>query len=206
MLVSICLGLIQKNGGEIKMKRMWILGLAAVLSLSLVACGGGAPSSTGGSNEPKQSQEKQEDSNKEQEDSEKASESDQMANVGDDIEIDEGNYSVKIDSFSMAKDLDGKPAVIISYTFTNNSQDTISAVSATLFKVFQDGVELDHAFVTEGMEGSNAMKDLRPGNSIDNCRVAYVLTSKNEIEIEVASITDMVLGKKVLVKAELPEQ
>ena len=104
------------------------------------------------------------------------------AKIGDEIKI--SNYSVKINSLRMVKDSDGKPSVVLNYKFTNNSEKTTNALVATYFKVFQDGELLETAIILDGIDSSNSSKDLRPGKSIDNCEIGYVMNSDKDLEIE----------------------
>ena len=125
------------------------------------------------------------------------------AKIGDEIKI--SNYSVKINSLRMVKDSDGKPSVVLNYKFTNNSEKTTNALVATYFKVFQDGEQLETAIILDGKDSSNSSKDLRPGKSIDNCEIGYVMNSDKDLEIEVMATEDMIAGKPVLIKTAAPK-
>lgn len=125
------------------------------------------------------------------------------AKIGDEIKI--SNYSVKINSLRMVKDSDGKPSVVLNYKFTNNSEKTTNALVATYFKVFQDGEQLETAIILDGKDSSNSSKDLRPGKSIDNCEIGYVMNSDKDLEIEVMATEDMIAGKPVLIKTTAPK-
>ena len=105
----------------------------------------------------------------------------------------------------MVKDSDGKPSVVLNYKFTNNSEKTTNALVATYFKVFQDGEQLETAIILDGIDSSNSSKDLRPGKSIDNCEIGYVMNSDKDLEIEVMATEDMIAGKPVLIKTAAPK-
>ena len=97
---------------------------------------------------------------------------------------DLGDYHVEIKGASLAKDWSGNNAIVIEYTWTNNSDDTTSAMMSMYEKAFQDGVELDTALV-DGVS-DNYTKDVRPGVSID-VKKAFELTSDtSEVELEIS--------------------
>lgn len=111
-----------------------------------------------------------------------------------------GVYSVQINGFELAKDYSGSPAILVSFTFTNNSEENTSAIVALNYDAFQNGIELDTAIIMDSSlyNANDSMKDLQPGASID-VKAAYLLTSETapvEFEIsETFSLTDAKLGK-----------
>ena len=105
-------------------------------------------------------------------------------------------YAVTIDSARVTEDYSGDPAVVIGFTFTNNSDDKANFMFATNVDVFQNGVELDTAIVS-GIE-SNSMNDIKPGASIQT-EQAFSLNDMSEIEVEVSellSFSDDLLATK----------
>ena len=124
--------------------------------------------------------------------------------IGDEISLDGGNYLVKINEIRRSKDHEGVPAVVLNYTFTNNSDETTSALLAVFFSVFQDGVELEPGLFVDGEEVENGLKDLRPGNAID-CETSFLMSSENELEIEISSMAEMFSGDVVLLKVDAPK-
>ena len=93
---------------------------------------------------------------------------------------------MEIKGASLTKDYEGKSAIVITYAWTNNSDDTTSAMVSIGNKAFQDGVQLESAVIV-GDDSYNAeasMKDVRPGTTID-VQCAYVLTSETStVEFE----------------------
>lgn len=110
----------------------------------------------------------------------------------------DSDYAVTIDSCKQTKDYQGKAAVVITYTWTNNSDKATSFMVAITDKAFQDGVQLDTAILGNG-DSSNLMKDVKPGKSLQVTQ-AFLLDSKTEpvtIECsELISFNDALLAKK----------
>ena len=75
-----------------------------------------------------------------------------------------GDYYVTVDSAKTTEDRDGNPVMIITCTWTNNSDETTSAVMSLIARAYQNGVELDSAYMIDDFD-SNTMTNLRPGAS-----------------------------------------
>src|SRR5690606_9836153 len=109
------------------------------------------------------------------------------------------NYVVTIDGATQTKDFEGKAALLVDYTFTNNSSEDRSFMFAVTPKAFQNGVELQSAILTESMEHiANALNDIKPGATIQ-VQAAYVLDDTSEVTVEVTellSFDDSVLASK----------
>lgn len=110
----------------------------------------------------------------------------------------DSKYAVTIDSCKQTKDYSGKAAVIITYTWTNNSDEARSFMTAISDKAFQDGVELETAILS-GSSDTNSMKEIKPGKSLKVTQ-AFLLDSKSEpVTVECsewASFSDALLAKK----------
>lgn len=103
---------------------------------------------------------------------------------------DLGACHVEVRGARLVKDYNGGPAVVVTYTWTNNSDKTTSAMLQLTEKAFQDGVELSAAFIgnSEVYDAEQAFKELRPGASLD-VQCAFALTSEaSAIEFEVAEL------------------
>jgi len=101
-----------------------------------------------------------------------------------------GDYAVEIKGARLVKDYEDKPAILITYAWTNNSDKTTSAMVAVIGKAFQDGVQMEPAILydVEGYEAGNSTKDVRPGTTID-IQSAYVLTSDTStVEFELSEL------------------
>lgn len=100
-----------------------------------------------------------------------------------------GDYHVEIKSAALAEEDGGNPAVIITYTWTNNSKDTSSAMVSFVEKAFQDGVQLDSATIGDSSvyDFDSMLKNVEPGGSLDVQR-AYVL--KDETSVVTFELTE----------------
>lgn len=160
-------------------KRILALLLGAAAVLSLAACGTSSGSGTGKGPE---SSSKVSEAAPSQAPSEQVSESSGGESSGDDVQPagsgDLGDYHVEIKGASLAKDYEGKTAIVITYAWTNNSEDTTSAMVSIGEKAFQDGVQLESAMIVgdDSYESGTSMKEVRPGTTID-VQCAYVLTN-----------------------------
>lgn len=155
-----------------KSKKMKI-GLCAVFafvltSTLLVGCSSGSGSNSGGSNGNSQAQ------------------SSTKSNA---------KYAVSIDSCTVTKDYNGAPAIIVSYTFTNNSDKDQSFMVAISDKCFQNGVQLSTAIVPSGIDSQSSMNQVKPGASIA-VQSAYRLNDQSEVKVECTEL--MSLDKTML--------
>lgn len=103
---------------------------------------------------------------------------------------DLGDYHVSIEGFQVVEDYDGNPAIVIDYTWTNNSDETKRADVTILEKAFQDGVQLEASFIADRSiyDYSTSAKDIRPGTTID-VQCAFTLTSEtSNVEFELSEL------------------
>lgn len=113
---------------------------------------------------------------------------------------DIGNNHVEIKGAYLATDYEGNPAVVVTYAWTNNSDETTNSFSSVHAKAFQDGVQLDNATIgnKEVFDSSSYLKDVRPGTTID-VQNAFVLTSETStIEVEIAELISISDEKVVM--------
>lgn len=100
---------------------------------------------------------------------------------------DLGDYHVEIKGATLAEEFEGKPAIIVTYAWTNNSEETTSSMTSVSCSAFQDGVELETAIITgnDAYDSEAFMKDVRPGTTLD-IQSAFVLSNTTStVEIEV---------------------
>ena len=109
------------------------------------------------------------------------------------IELQElDNYSIAIKECYKAEGFYDENLLVVVYSFTNNSNDTISFTDAIEDNLFQNGVELN-LYIAANLPGQvdirDSMKELKPGASFDVPR-AYVLNfeTPSDIEIELSAI------------------
>ena len=96
-----------------------------------------------------------------------------------------GDYSVVIKSATVTTDYEGNPAIVVTYNWTNGSDETMMAMTALSSKAFQDGIQLESALMTSDNYTPNVATELKPGASLD-VQAAYVLrntTSPVEFEL-----------------------
>lgn len=158
------------------MKKITALILALVIVFALAAC-----SSTSNTNSSGSKQKEAADSATPADEKSGDSEESAAELKG---EGDLGDFHVKYIESTVAKDYDGNDALIVHYQFTNNSEETTNAAASIYVEVFQDGVQLDTAIMSEDYGGDNEWKDIRPGTTID-VYCAYELTSTSAVEIEI---------------------
>ncbi len=106
------------------------------------------------------------------------------------------DYAVTIDGATVTEDYEGNPAVIVDYTFTNNSDEATSFAVACHAKVFQSGVQLESAITMDDL-GNGYMAEIKPGASTQ-ARLAYSLTDQSDITVEVEeffSLDDTMLAE-----------
>ena len=98
-----------------------------------------------------------------------------------------GDYTVEIKSATITQDYAGDPAVVITYTWTNNSNETTSPLFSVTTSVFQDGVGLDSAIIMDDSvyDSSMQMADVRPGTTIEVQEAFELNNTTSSIEVEI---------------------
>lgn len=159
-----------------------ILATATAALLLLSGCGASGDTSTGASA------------------STTASSSQATASPDEEAPASDADYVVTIDGSKQIKDYEGKPALVVNFTFTNNSDKAANFAFAVSAKAFQDGVELETAIAMDdkNYKVEDSLKDIKPGKSIKT-QSAYVLDGKSDVTIEVKeliSFDDTMLATK----------
>lgn len=177
------------------MKRVITIILAGMMIVSLFGCTASGPeeSSPENSNQMAQVESAQVES--------VAPSDDVSEYVPEELESsgDIGDYSISINGFELIEDYSGAPAILISYTFTNNGEETANAMTSISERAYQNGVELDMAIIANSdiLNADDQMKDIKTGASID-LKSAFLLTSETapvEFEIfEWISFSDEKIG------------
>lgn len=111
-------------------------------------------------------------------------------------------YAVTLDSATAVTTYDGQPAIAVAFTFTNNSDKAISAGAAVYVKAFQNGVQLDTAYVSD-VDTSSILNEVKPGASAP-CTQVYALSDQSDVTVEVEelmSLSDELLASKVFTVA-----
>lgn len=101
-------------------------------------------------------------------------------------EGDLAEYHVRVTGYQLIKDYEGKDAIVLDYEFTNNGEEATSALYALYFKLFQNGIQLEHAFVVDdNYDSENDSKDIKTGVTLA-CQCAYVLENTiSPVEVEI---------------------
>lgn len=168
-------------------KKILAFAAAALMLVSAAGCGGDdskKDSNASGGNSSAQQDEKE---SEQKEDSSDKSESGggKMEGSGD-----LGDYHVDIKDAILVDDYEGNPAIVVTYAWTNNSDDTTSAMVALHGKAFQDGVQLDNAMVVgqEGYESGTSMTEIRPGTTIDVQAAFELRNTESVVEFEISEL------------------
>ncbi len=107
-------------------------------------------------------------------------------------------YAVTIDDGQVTTDYAGKPALLVTYTWTNNSDKATSFMVAVSGKAFQNGVQLDSAIVS-GADTSASMNEIKPG-ATTTVQQAYVLDDQTDVTVEcteLISFDDTLIAERV---------
>ena len=98
-----------------------------------------------------------------------------------------GDYAVEIKSATVTQDYDGNPAVIITYSWTNNSSETTSPMLSISTAVFQDGISMEPAFIYDEptYDGDMYSTDVRPGTTVDVQEAFELSNTTSPIEVEI---------------------
>lgn len=108
-----------------------------------------------------------------------------------DTEGDLGDYHLKIVSATSAgADYNGKDTVMVTYEWTNNSDEATSFAGAFMPYVYQNGVSLDVAIYTQspaGYDPQSELSQVQPGSS-STVTVAYTLDDSSPVQVEVEGL------------------
>lgn len=110
---------------------------------------------------------------------------------------DLGKYHVAIQDFTLAQDYNGADVGIVQYEFINNSDKNAMFMIATQAKVFQNGIALESAVMTEDGYNDHST-DIQPGATIV-VKVPYKLQdTSTPVSVEVKQ--SFGIGKDILKK------
>lgn len=127
-----------------------------------------------------------------------SSESSETSKAEAQAETAESEYAITIDGSRLSTDYSDRQALIVDYTFTNNSDSAISFMVAASAKAFQNGVELSTALGTDA-DPMSLMNDVKPGASIQ-VQQAYVLSDSSDVTVEV---TKLISFKEVMLATQV---
>lgn len=98
--------------------------------------------------------------------------------------VQEADYVVTIDGCRLAEDYRGEPVAVVTYTFTNNSDDATSFMIAARAQAFQNGVELDTA-IGDAWDNDKWTSDIKTGVST-TVEIGYELDDMSDVTVEVS--------------------
>lgn len=99
-------------------------------------------------------------------------------------EGDIGKYNIKIVSAKKGKDYAGKDVLIVTYQWTNNSDEEQMFSTAFSAKAYQDGIECGGITVVDGVDTQKMLSNIKPGATLE-VQDAYILNGDADVEIEV---------------------
>lgn len=107
------------------------------------------------------------------------------------------NRILEIVGYRNSTDYNDRPTIIIKFRFTNNSSDAVTLESAFDYTPFQDGIEMERAFILkeERFNVDNEYIKIKDGASIE-LEMAYVYNNlESDVKIEVEKFADEVNKK-----------
>lgn len=110
-----------------------------------------------------------------------------------------GDYTVEIKDATLTEDYDGKPALVVTYGFTNNSDAEQSFMVAISDEAYQDGVELQTTIPAIGsdIDTSTQMSNIKPGASIDVTAIYGLSNTTSDVEVELSELISLSDAKVV---------
>lgn len=166
------------------MKRILSIVLFISLLFCLVACGGSSePKDSGRSDVTSQTQ----NNSSAKEDKPSADNEDAKSEKSSSGDL--GDYYVEIKGAACGEDYEGKPIIVITYSWTNNSDETKSPMWTISEKAFQDGVQLDRPIIVDSdiYESGTSSKEVRPGTTVE-VQCAFIMTSESVVEFEMTEL------------------
>lgn len=112
----------------------------------------------------------------------------------------QAKYGVTIDSATVTTDYQGAPAMVVTYTFTNNSDEAIMPSVALDVNAYQNGVELDYGVVSD-IDSQSTTREIKPGATIA-CQQAYVLNDQSDVTVEASELISF--SDEILATATFP--
>lgn len=92
-----------------------------------------------------------------------------------------GKYDVEIVGARKGTDYEGKPCVIVTYNFTNNSDSNASFIGSVSAKAFQNSVECEDAIIIDGsVDIHPSIAEVQQGGTI-TVEEAYCLKDETNV-------------------------
>ena len=97
-----------------------------------------------------------------------------------------GNYGCVVKSAKLCKDYAGEDAVLITYDFTNNSDSATSFDTALIDHLYQDGVGLEFAYLSDEETDSFDVQ-IKPGVTKEVKKAYLLRDTSTPVEVEVSA-------------------
>ena len=107
-----------------------------------------------------------------------------------------GEYYIEIGESNVSFDSEDNDILVVSYTFTNNSDHTQNFYFSTSRKYFQDGIQLDPVIpgrMTEEYE--NNYKEVQPGATITVEDAVGLKNTDSPVDVELTPLVGQGKGK-----------
>lgn len=171
-------------------KKLLVAILATTMALSTVACGGS--SETKEDTKTASVTDTTEDT--------ASDETEEKSDVAEDdgiINFESESFKVEYTRHEVSTDWEGNPCLIYYYNFTNKSDEATSALVATYFQCFQNGVECETTFLEgENENYNNSSKDIQKDITLEVCDI-FKLGDMSEVTIEASDWTSFSNDKDV---------
>lgn len=95
-----------------------------------------------------------------------------------------GGCRIRIVSAEKGEDYAGNPVVIVTYEWSNNSEDSKTFATSFSAKVYQNGVECTSYTIVEGVDSSKQLAEIKPGATLQ-VQEAYSISDESDITVEV---------------------
>ena len=95
-----------------------------------------------------------------------------------------GDCRIKIVSAEKGEDYAGEPVVIVTYEWSNNSEDSKTFATSFSAKVYQNGVECSSYTVVDGVDSSKLLAERKPGATLQ-VQEAYSISDESDVTVEV---------------------
>lgn len=110
-----------------------------------------------------------------------------------------GDYKIEIKDATLTEDYAGKPALVVTYSFTNNSDTEQSFMVAVSDQAYQDGVQLQTTVPAFGsdIDTSSQMSNIKPGATIEVPAIYSLSNTTSDVEVEVSELISLSDAKVV---------
>lgn len=96
-----------------------------------------------------------------------------------------GDTYVEILSAVIDENSGGDPVLVVTYRWTNNSDDTTSAFVELMCDAYQDGIELDIGYGVNSYDAMLDMTEIRPGVSLEVQACFELRNTTSDVEVEI---------------------